>query len=231
MSGQHLVRHAGEAVEIAAPIEVRVRRRLLRAHIAGCPHRHPRLRQAVPLRRRDRPTDAKIRDQRVPAAQEDVLRLDVAVDDVMAMGEAQGVGDLAGDRERIVERELSLAEKPSTQRLTLDVRHSVVEGAAGLTAVVQRDDMRMVQACGDGNLPQESLGTECGGEHGIQDLESDGAIMLQVPGEEHGPHSPTPDLALDRVAVGQRRLEVIQQLGDQATPEKVPAYVRARMAQ
>src|SRR5207249_2248159 len=127
---------------------------------------------------RDRSTDAKIHDQRVPAAQEDVLRLDVAVDDVMAVGIAQGVCDLASDRERIIERELSLAEKPSTQRLALHVRHGVIEGAAGLTTVVQRDDMGMVQACGDGNLTQESLGTECGGELGVQDLESDGTIVL-----------------------------------------------------
>ena len=104
MSSQHLVHHAAETVEIAAAIEVRVRRRLLRAHVAGRPHRDPRLGQAVPLRRRDRPTDAKIHDQRVPAAQEDVLRLDVPMDDVMAVGVAQGVGDLASDRERIVER-------------------------------------------------------------------------------------------------------------------------------
>ena len=89
----------------------------------------------------------------------------------------------------------------------------------------------MVQACGDGNLTQESLGTECGGELGIQDLESDGTIVLQIAGEEHGPHSPAPDLALDTVAVGQRRFEVVQQLGDQAAPEKVPAYIRAQTAQ
>jgi len=81
----------------------------------------------------------------------------------------------------------------------------------------------MVQACGDANLSQESLGTECGSEFGVQDLESDGTIVLQVPGEEHGPHSPAPDLALDGVTVGQRRLEVVQQLGDQTAPEQVPA--------
>jgi len=39
------------------------------------------------------------------------------------------------------------------------------------------------------------------------------------------------ELALDTVAIGQRRLEAVQQLGDQTAPEKVPAYIRARAAQ
>lgn len=36
--------------------------------------------------------------------------------------------------------------------------------------------------------------------------------------------------ALDTVALGQRRLEPVQQLGDQAAPGKVLAYIRARTA-
>jgi hypothetical protein len=39
------------------------------------------------------------------------------------------------------------------------------------------------------------------------------------------------ELALDTVAVGQCSLEAIQQLGDRAAPEEVPAYIRARTAQ
>jgi hypothetical protein len=39
------------------------------------------------------------------------------------------------------------------------------------------------------------------------------------------------ELALDSVAIGQRRLEAVQQLGDQAAPEKVRVYIRPRMAQ
>ena len=34
--------------------------------------------------------------------------------------------------------------------------------------------------------------------------------MLQVPSEEDSSHSTAPDLALDTIAVGQRRLEAVQ---------------------
>ena len=222
VSGEHLVGNAAETVEVAATVEVRIRRCLLGTHVARRPHRDPRLGQAVPLRSGNRPTDAKIHDQCVSAAQQDVFWLDVAVDDVVAVGVAQRVGDFADDRDRLVERELPLAEQPGPQRLALHERHGVIEGAAGLTAVVQRHDMRMVQARGDGNLPQESLGAECGSELGVEDLERDGAIVLHVAGEEDGPIPPAPDLTLDTVAVGQRRFEVVQQFGDQTAPAKVP---------
>ena len=88
----------------------------------------------------------------------------------------------------------------------------------------------MVQARGDGNLPQESLGAECGGELGVEDLERDGAIVLHVAGEEDGPIPPAPDLTLDTVPVGQRRFEVVQQFGDQTAPAKVsPTLEQGRL--
>jgi hypothetical protein len=40
-----------------------------------------------------------------------------------------------------------------------------------------------------------------------------------------------PELALDMVAVGQRRLEAVQRLSDQTAPEQVRVYIRARAAQ
>jgi len=88
----------------------------------------------------------------------------------------------------------------------------------------------MVQPGGDSNLTLESLGPEGGGQLGVQDLERHGTPVLQVPGEEDGSHPPAPDLALDTIAVGQRRLEAVQHLRDQTTPERVPAYVRATAA-
>ena len=42
-----------------------------------------------------------------PPREQDVLRLDVAVDDPVLVGVVQRVGDLAGDAERLGERELA----------------------------------------------------------------------------------------------------------------------------
>jgi hypothetical protein len=55
--------------------------------------------------------------------------------------------------------------------------------------------------------------------------------MLQVVGEKNRCHAAVAELALDTVSVGQRRLEAVQQLGDQAAPEEVPGYIRAGTAQ
>jgi hypothetical protein len=231
LAGEHLVQHSGEGIDIAARVQQPVAGGLLRTHVLRSTEVETRFRQPIAPGFRHRERDAEVRHHRLALVQQDVLRLDVAVDDVMAMGVAQGVSDLAGDGQCIVERELSLAGKPSTQRLAVHVRHGVIEGAASLTAVVQRHDMGMVQAGGDGNLTQESLGTECGGDLGVQDLERDGTIVLQVPGEEHGPCPPAPDVAVDPVAVGQRLLEAVQRLGDQTAPERCPAYIGAMAAQ
>ena len=53
-----------------------------------------------------------------------------------------------------------------------------------------------------GSGGQESLGTDHGIKLGLQDLDRDLEIVLQVLGEMHGRHPALPDLALDAVAIG-----------------------------
>jgi hypothetical protein len=63
----------------------------------------------------------------VARLEQDVLGLDVAVDKPQRMGVAQGVGHLAGNLERVVERELSLAGQPVAEGFALHEGHRVVE--------------------------------------------------------------------------------------------------------
>ena len=107
-----------------------------------------------------RPGDAEVGHQRVPAAEQDVLRLDVAMDDALPVGVGQRVGDLARDLQRVLHRELGLARQAVPQRLALDVGHDVVEEAVGLARVVQRQDVGMAQVGRDLDLAQEPLGAE-----------------------------------------------------------------------
>ena len=60
---------------------------------------------------------------------------------------------------------------------------------------------------GGADLPQEALGAERGGELRVQDLQRDRPVVLEVVGEVDRGHPPAPELALDRVAVGQSGLE------------------------
>src|SRR5262249_1313332 len=56
------------------------------------------------VRARLRPGDAEVGELRRPAVDEDVLRLDVAVDAAVGVREGETVGDLDGEAERLVER-------------------------------------------------------------------------------------------------------------------------------
>ena len=89
------------------------------------------------------------------------------------------------------------------ERLAVDERHDVVEEAVGLARVEERQDVRMLQVRGGLDLDQEPLGADDGGQFGLQDLERDLAVVLQVLGQVHRGHAALAELALDAVAAGQ----------------------------
>ena len=84
------------------------------------------------------------------------------------VGRAEGVEHLAGNADGGVDRELALAAQPIPQRLTLDVRHDIEEERPEAdvirSAVVQRQDVGMLEAGGEGDLPEEALPAEGGAE-------------------------------------------------------------------
>ena len=55
------------------------------------------------------------------------------------------------------------------------------------------------------DLPHEAVAADHGGELGLQDLEGDLAVVLEVFGELDGGHAALAELALDAVTGGQRR--------------------------
>ena len=59
--------------------------------------------------------------------EEDVLRLDIAVDDVACVGIGQGVTDLAGETEGFVEGKGLLAGHAGAEGFALDEGHDVVK--------------------------------------------------------------------------------------------------------
>ena len=60
--------------------------------------------------------DAEVRHHRVALGEQDVLRLDVAVHDAVAVRVVERVGHLARDAERLVDRQLPLAVEPVAER-------------------------------------------------------------------------------------------------------------------
>ena len=61
----------------------------------------------------------------------------------------------------------------------------------------------MLEPGGEVNLAEEALGSHRGGELGVEHLDRDRSIVLEVAGEPDGGHPPVAKLALERVAVPQ----------------------------
>src|SRR2546425_12930426 len=82
---EELIQHAAETVDVAARIELALAQRLLRTHVLGRAHRESRLRESLPGRGARRQSDPEIGDHRLAFVEQDVLRLDVPMDDVLGV--------------------------------------------------------------------------------------------------------------------------------------------------
>jgi hypothetical protein len=114
------------------------------------------------LWRLEGPGHAEVCHQRIPVAgEENVLRLDVSVDDSVAMGIVERRRDFAGDPKRDFHWQLVLPPQPVPQGLALDIGHGEPQVPGRLARIVDRKDMGMLKAGRQFDLPQEPLGTEC----------------------------------------------------------------------
>jgi hypothetical protein len=68
----------------------------------------------------------------------------------------------------------------SLERLPFDVGHDEVREAVGLTRVVQRQDVWVLESCGDLDLCEEPITSRHRGQFGLQDLDRYLALVLQV---------------------------------------------------
>ena len=136
--------------------------------------------------------------------QQDVLGLDVAVDDAVAVRVVERRGDLGGDAHRVGHRQLLFAADPVADGLALDERHHVIEEAVGVARVDEPEDVRVLQVGGGLDLGEEALGADHGAEFGTQHLDRHLAVVLDVVGQVDGGHAAGAELALEGVAVGER---------------------------
>ncbi len=141
------------------------------------------------------------------ALEENVLRLDVAVDDAQSVRRTQRVGHLARDAERVFEGKLPFPLQSSAQGLPAHVGHDIEEEAVGGSGIQQRQNVGMLQPGRGLDLAQEPLATQGRPEIGMQHLDSDLAVMAEIVGEVHRRHAALSELALDPVAVRERRGE------------------------
>ena len=145
--------------------------------------------------------DAEVVDQRVPALKQNVLRFHIAMDDPVLVRRRECVGHFTRNAQGVGDRELPLALQPRAQRLTGDKGHHVIELALGVTRVEQGENVWMLQPRGP-DLGEEPLGAQCSAQVGVEDLDGDVAIVLEIAREVHGDHAALSELAFDAVAAG-----------------------------
>jgi hypothetical protein len=78
---------------------------------------------------------------------------------------------------------------------------------------VERQDIGVAQLSSDLDFAEKTFRAEVGRQVAAEHLECDLAMMAQIPGKIDRGHATTAELALERVALGQRRFEAFQGVG------------------
>ena len=164
---QAFVGDAAECVDVGARVDLAALDLLGRdivdraEHRAGCGQAAAR---GKPL------AQPEVAQVRVIAVEQDVRRLDVAVDEPHRVGRLERLGDLEQDRDRVVDSRGSVLVQAMLQVGALDQLHREVEQAVVVAGVVDRDDVRVPQCGGRARFADEALAElvvlrELRGEH------------------------------------------------------------------
>ena len=209
----HFIRHRAQRIDVTARVDGALTHRLFGTHVAWRAEREPRLCHALATRALHRQRNAKVGDERRPIMQENVLGLDIAVDDVLAVRVVERARHFACNTYGISDGQLTFAFEACTQRFARDERHHVVQQAVRLAAVEQRENVRVLQPRGGADLGEKPFAAKRRTKVGVQHLDRDIALMLDVVREIHGGHAAGAEFARDAIAVGEGAGETVKWRG------------------
>jgi hypothetical protein len=122
--------------------------------------------------------------------EEDVGRLDVAVDQSAGVRGSQPQGDLAAQPEYLVHRQDWLALQPVVQVFPFEQGHGEERHAALFADVVDRNDVIVFNASGGLGLAEEAAAQVGVVGHGRQHgLHGQAALVLRILGQEDHAHA------------------------------------------
>src|SRR5688572_18425665 len=121
----------------------------------------------------------------------------------MVVGVVESICHRCGNVDRFIERELSFTLETRPQRLALDERHHVKQDPLGVAAVEKRQEIRVLKPGSNADLSEEAVSSEHRAELGVQDLESNVTVGLEIAREIHRGHPAFADQAFDVIAVGE----------------------------
>src|SRR5262249_34931538 len=150
--------------------------------------------------------DAEVAYHCVSARQEHVRGLDIAVYDALAVSISERVHQVAQNAHRLGHWQLALAGEPLPEGFALHEGDCVVEQVVQRAGGKQRNDVWVLEACGELHLAAEPIGIDPGSELGRQDLDHDAPAELALFGDEDATHPRTPELSLEVVGVTEHAL-------------------------
>ena len=197
---EHLVEHDPERVDVRLLGHV-VAERLLGGHVVGGAEHAAGGRQALGL---ERARDAEVGDLGAPVAvDQDVLRLDVAVDELVLVRARQRPADLDGVGHRLGHRQPPIAPDAVLERLALHELEHDVGSAVVLPGVDHRDHVGVVQLGHGARLAPEALElVRVARDVPVHQLDGHPALERGVEGAVHARHAARPDLLVELVAIG-----------------------------
>jgi hypothetical protein len=181
----------------AAADPLRLPLRLLRRHVRRGAHDRPGLCQLGPVALRQPEVHdlgrAPRLGGRVRRVEQDVVRLEVAVDDAAVVGRLHPERHLGHQFGRRVGAQPAGRAEPLHEAAAFQALHRHVRVPVGLAAVEHLDDVRVADGgdrLGLGEEPGQlaRVGVPAGEHH----LEGDDAVQLDVPGLVHHPMPPRP---------------------------------------
>jgi hypothetical protein len=211
---------AAQSVDVGAVVDGLLLA-LLRRHVprrAGAVQRVDAFHHAVHVAR-----DAEVRELDCAVrSEEQVGRLDVAVNDPVLLGVGERPRRVAADRQRFLHGDLAVPVEQLLQRPPGQELHREIEDFAGavrtrrrrghLRGVVHLDDVRMVELRGGPGLLEE-LGYECGvfGQLGRKDFQGDRPVERDLRSAIDGAHRSFAEERVHSVAANHLSEEFIAQ--------------------
>lgn len=197
-AGDDFVSDNRQRVEIAASINA-LRRRLLRRNIFWRSHENAGTGQTLTVRRL---RDAEVGQQNAPFdIDQDIMRLDVAVNGALRMGVVECISDWRNDADRHCQTERAAFADNRVQRSSANIFHGDVSQTVRFANVVHGDDIRMAEIRNRYRLTFKApLEFRVERQMRRHDLERNGAFERSVECAVYARHTAAPDLFLHQIA-------------------------------
>lgn len=142
------------------------------------------------------------------SCEEDVTGLDVAVDESRRVSAGERIGDLAGDVQRIRQRQLAFLVQPLGHRHAVDERHYIIWEPIYRAGVEHWHDVGVLKPRRDPNLAHEPFAAEDGRKLPAENFYCNPRLVHEIAGEVHGRHPAATGLPLDLVPAADDILRV-----------------------